>query len=163
MFISLKFHTLLHIILCQCNLIFSFVPNGDRRNIITNALHKSRSRQTQEILIRKYTALQFSGDATTALIAVGDFAAEIEGSVGTEIYAPIFRAGLFIVFSGFISAIIAGVLVNAGDSWDELGMEFERGKEAQLIPEVKQEITTASISENSESKNESEDIKFLDL
>ena len=72
-------------------------------------------------------------DISSALIAVGDYAAEIEKGVGEEIYAPIFKSGLVLFGSGLISAFMAAAIVAKSDSWEELGLEFERGKVAQLI------------------------------
>ena len=72
-------------------------------------------------------------DATTALIAVGDYAAEIENAVGEEIYSPIFKSGLLLFGSGVISAFIAAFIVSKSDAWDDLGNEFEQGKIKQLI------------------------------
>ena len=72
-------------------------------------------------------------DFSSALIAVGDYAAEIEKGVGEEIYAPIFKSGLVLFGSGLISAFMAAAIVAKSDSWEELGLEFERGKVAQLI------------------------------
>eukprot|EP00607_Mallomonas_marina_P007476 CAMPEP_0182416798 /NCGR_PEP_ID=MMETSP1167-20130531/1157_1 /TAXON_ID=2988 /ORGANISM="Mallomonas Sp, Strain CCMP3275" /LENGTH=153 /DNA_ID=CAMNT_0024589875 /DNA_START=64 /DNA_END=525 /DNA_ORIENTATION=+ len=111
--------------------------------------------------------LYLSDSLTSTVLAVGDFAAEIEGAVGSEIYAPIFRAGLFIVLSGFISAAIAGIIVNSADSWEELSMEFERGKEAQLTPvDTAEDIAKeAKIQENKDltTDSTSDDVKYLDL
>lgn len=73
------------------------------------------------------------GDVSSALLSVGDYAAEIEGAVGSEIYGPIFKAGLFIFVSGLVSAVIAAFLISKGGSWDDLEAEFDRGKQAQLI------------------------------
>ena len=70
---------------------------------------------------------------SSVLIAVGDYASEIENAVGTEIYSPIFKAGLILFASGLISAFIAAFIISKSDSWEELGNEFERGKIAQLI------------------------------
>ena len=72
-------------------------------------------------------------DISSALIAVGDYAAEIERGVGEEIYAPIFKSGLVLFGSGLISAFMAAIIIAKSDSWEELGLEFERGKVAQLI------------------------------
>jgi hypothetical protein len=95
----------------------------------------------------------------SSLVAVGDYAVEIEKATGTEIYGPIMRAGVFIFISGFISAFLAAFIVSKADSWEgtpncnvnppnptliftpelfhepETGLseEFERGKEAQLV------------------------------
>jgi hypothetical protein len=66
------------------------------------------------------------------LIAMGDYASEIEKAVGTEVYGPIFQAGLFLFLSGVISATIAGFIINAADSWDDLDKEFQEGKDADV-------------------------------
>ena len=87
------------------------------------------------------------------------------GAVGSEIYGPIFRAGLFLVLSGFLSAAIAGFIVNKNNTWDELGLEFEKGKEAQLIPETLEVSSATQIVEegNKESSKVSDEMKYLDL
>jgi hypothetical protein len=69
----------------------------------------------------------------SALIAVGDYAAEIEKAVGTEVYTPIFKAGLFLFVSGIVSAFVAAFIISKSDSWEGLNDEFERGKESKLI------------------------------
>lgn len=61
------------------------------------------------------------------LLAVGDYATEIENSVGSEIYSPIFKAGLFIFISGLVSAFLAAFIVSKADSWDGLEEEFQLG------------------------------------
>lgn len=70
---------------------------------------------------------------TSSFVAVADYAAEIEGSVGTEIYGPIFRAGLFLFFSGIVSAFIAAAIITKSNSFAALGEEFDLGKQSQLI------------------------------
>lgn len=68
------------------------------------------------------------------LIAVGDYAAEIEkATVGEEVYAPIFRAGIFLFTSGLVSAAVAAFIISKADSWEDLGQEFEEGKKDKLI------------------------------
>ena len=85
-------------------------------------------------------------DISSALIAVGDYAAEIEKGVGEEIYAPIFKSGLVLFGSGLISAFMAAAIIAKSNSWEELGLEFERGKVAQLIElEVNTESVTAPV------------------
>lgn len=69
----------------------------------------------------------------TVLIAVGDYASEIESAVGTEVYSPIFKAGLFLFVSGIVSAFIAAFIISKSDTWDGLNDEFERGKMSKLI------------------------------
>ena len=97
----------------------SFVHNGAARLA-------QRASQTQ-------SKLHFS---TSQLIAVGDFADEIEKATGTEIYSPIFKAGLFIFGSGIVSAFVAGFIVSQSNSWEDLELEFQAGKTKQLIPEA---------------------------
>jgi len=67
------------------------------------------------------------------LLAAGDYASEIEGAVGEEIYSPIFKSGLVLFGSGIISAVLAAFIISKSNSWEELGNEFERGKQNQLI------------------------------
>lgn len=81
-------------------------------------------------------------DVSSSYVSVvADYAAEIENSVGTEIYGPIFKAGIFIFGSGFISCFIAAFIVTQAGSWESIENEFTAGKEAQLISmdEVSQE------------------------
>ena len=78
--------------------------------------------------------MAFTPDQTTLLVsAVLDYSAEIESSVGTEVYTPIFQAGLSLFASGILAAFMAAFIISKSDSWEELGNEFERGKETQLI------------------------------
>ena len=79
------------------------------------------------------TQLHSFVDSTTALIAMGDYAAEIEKATGTEIYSPIFKSGLLLFASGLISAFIAAFIVAKSNSWEALGTEFDEGKMKQLI------------------------------
>ncbi|KAJ1414919.1 hypothetical protein B484DRAFT_454702 [Ochromonadaceae sp. CCMP2298] len=90
--------------------------------------------------------------ATSQLVAVGDYAAEIEGSVGSEIYGPIFKAGLFIFASGLVSSFVAAFIVSSSDSWDDLELEFQAGKEAQFIDNTasEEELAAAIARSNSD-------------
>jgi hypothetical protein len=97
----------------------------------------------------------YLNDLSSTLIAVGDYATEIENAVGTEIYTPIFKAGLFLFLSGLISAFIAAFIISKSNSWDDLNDEFERGKESQLIvsellnpSDDKSEVPTTAVSSN---------------
>jgi hypothetical protein len=58
------------------------------------ASHPSSSSRSANS-IRHKTSLN-SIDAFSALLAMGDYAAEIEKGVGEEIYAPIFKSGIYI-------------------------------------------------------------------
>jgi len=107
-------------------------------------------------------------EVSTSFVTVGDFSQEIESAVGSEIYGPIFRAGLFLFVSGMVSAFIAGLIVNSADSWEELSLEVDRGKEAKLIPDVMKEsdikegellVTAEPIS----NVNVADEIRNLDL
>jgi hypothetical protein len=93
--------------------------------------HPSSSSKSA-ISVRHKTSLN-SIEAFSALVAMGDYAAEIEKGVGEEIYAPIFKSGLVLFGSGLISAFMAVIIIVKSNSWEELGLEFERGKEGQLI------------------------------
>jgi hypothetical protein len=61
--------------------------------------------------------------------------------------------------------LITGFIVNKADSWDDLGIEFEQGKEAQLNPIVSEE----SIKENDNvggtdmTESMKDNVKYLDL
>ena len=71
---------------------------------------------------------------SSQLIAVAaDYAAEIENAVGVEIYEPIFKAGLFIFFSGLVSSLVVAFIVSKSNTWEGLEDEFQKGKEAQFI------------------------------
>eukprot|EP01031_Cornospumella_fuschlensis_P037649 gene37649-45734_t len=72
------------------------------------------------------------------LVAIGDFAAEIEKATGPEIYGPIFKA----------------------DAWDELDAQFESGEAAQVnrALEKEQKLSMKKAAAVADSKNE-EDIK----
>ena len=101
------------------------------------------------------------------LIAVGDYAAEIEKTFGTEVYTPIFRAGLFLFISGLVSAFIAALIISKANSWDDLYAEFERGKESKLIeselsPSSEKKIQSEEPSSSSSSEVLQE-VKDLDL
>lgn len=103
----------------------------------------------------------------SSLVAVGDYAAEIENAVGTEIYTPIFKAGLFLFLSGIISTLIAAFIISKANTWDELSNEFDRGKESKLIksallatPEEKQAIQVKEMEAKSSVLDE---VKDLDL
>lgn len=96
---------------------------------------------------------------------MGDYAAEIEKTVGTEVYTPIFRAGLFLFASGLISAFITAFIISKANSWDDIYAEFERGKESKLIeseltPSLDQK---ASSEEQSSSSEVLQEVKDLDL
>ena len=96
----------------------------------------------------------FSSTSSSIIVAVGDYAAEIEAAtVGTEVYTPIFQAGLFIFLSGFISAIIAAFIISKSNSWDDIENEFQLGKEAQLI---KSELLQSKEDSSSRTTSESE-------
>lgn len=104
------------------------------------------------------------------LLAAGmDYSAEIESAtVGTEVYTPIFQAGLSLFASGILAAFVAAFIISKSDSWEELGNEFERGKEKQLIfsemPDTvnKQSRTEEKTSAEGPLANE-QDLKGLDV
>lgn len=112
-------------------------------------------------------------DTSSVLLNVGDYAAEIEKAVGEEIYGPIFKAGIFLFFSGIVSAFVAAAIISKSNSWEELGNEFERGKEAQLIAleelsDTKQEKNERPSSEGGEGNEGKKisplgDIDILDI
>jgi hypothetical protein len=105
---------------------------------------------------------------SSILIGVGDYAAEIEKAVGTEVYTPIFKAGIFLFLSGIISSFIAAFIISKSDSWEELNLEFERGKESKLItremdtPVAAMDASNVAVQVNSPD-NVSQEIKDLDL
>ena len=105
---------------------------------------------------------------STVLIAVGDYAAEIEKTVGTEVYTPIFRAGLFLFISGLISAFIAAFIITKANSWDDIYAEFERGKESKLIeselsPSPEKKTQSEEPTAASSSSEVLQEVKDLDL
>jgi hypothetical protein len=82
----------------------------------------------------KTSKLYSFNHASTYFISIAaDYSAEIEKAVGTEIYSPIFKAGLFIFVSGIVSSFIAAYIVSSSDSWNDLENEFEKGRQAQYI------------------------------
>eukprot|EP00597_Dinobryon_sp_UTEXLB2267_P005163 CAMPEP_0170077916 /NCGR_PEP_ID=MMETSP0019_2-20121128/14614_1 /TAXON_ID=98059 /ORGANISM="Dinobryon sp., Strain UTEXLB2267" /LENGTH=169 /DNA_ID=CAMNT_0010290485 /DNA_START=10 /DNA_END=519 /DNA_ORIENTATION=- len=84
---------------------------------------------------------------SSQIIAVAaDYATEIENSVGSEIYGPIFKAGLFIFVSGIVSSLVVAFIVSNSNSWEALEDEFQRGKEAQFIEMMGE--PTDPVSEN---------------
>lgn len=97
---------------------FNVIQQQHSKTIITTAtrtsLHNSNSNWIDNI-------------DSQLILAVGDYATEIENSVGSEIYAPIFKAGLFIFISGLVSAFLAAFIVSKADSWDGLEEEFQLG------------------------------------
>ena len=103
---------------------------------------------------------------SSVLIAVGDYAAEIEKTVGTEVYTPIFRAGLFLFISGLISAFIAAFIISKANSWDDIYAEFERGKESKLIESELSPLKEKKTQPEEPSSSSSEvlqEVKDLDL
>eukprot|EP01039_Chlorochromonas_danica_P009726 gene9726-10760_t len=101
------------------------------------------------------------------LIAMGDYANEIERATGPEIYGPIFRAGLLLFASGVISACITTFLVVKFDKWKDLEDEFKAGKESQLADMKKSEEEAAKKKASSlfdqKEPELSEQLKNLDL
>jgi hypothetical protein len=87
------------------------------------------------------------------VLQVGDYAAEIEKAVGVEIYGPIFQAGLFLFLSGFVSAAVVSIIISKSDSWTEIGKEFDRGKQSQLIDVEKSVEIQEAISQNRDEQN----------
>lgn len=129
------------IVLASLNLSFCLVPISHSSALLRSANIKNCGRGSSKSQLNSFV------DFSTALIAVGDYAAEIEKGVGEEIYAPIFKSGLVLFGSGLISAFMAAAIIAKSDSWEELGLEFERGKVAQLIElDVKQPSSVASSS-----------------
>lgn len=92
--------------------------------------------------------------------ASADYASEIEGSVGSEIYGPIFKAGLFIFVSGFVSAFAVAAIVTQSGTWDALEEEFQAGKESQLEPKAENQVIVTQVQAMlDEDKPKSEVIK----
>ena len=90
-----------------------------------------RNSQTFQSEVAKLRALP---DISTSFVSVGDFAAEIvQKTVGTEVYTPIFQAGIFLFASGLLSALVAAFIVAKSNTWEELSQELEEGKLSQLI------------------------------
>ena len=79
------------------------------------------------------TRLHILPEASLLVSAALDYSAEIEQSVGTEVYTPIFKAGLGLFASGILAAFTAAFIISKADSFGDLADEFERGKETQLI------------------------------
>jgi hypothetical protein len=115
------------------------------------------------------TALPAFG-ATLLESAALDYSAEIENAVGTEIYTPIFKAGLGLFASGILAAVAAAFIISKADTYDGLAEEFERGKVKQLISmdAPKQEPVTAAPTPATQSQeappaSANNDVKGLDL
>jgi hypothetical protein len=108
-------------------------------------------------------------DSTLLVSAALDYSAEIENAVGTEIYTPIFKAGLGLFASGILAAVAAAFIISNADTYDGLAEEFERGKVKQLISmdAPKQEPVTAPMPASSEAppaaSSANNDVKGLDL
>ena len=104
-------------------------------------------------------------DVASTIVSVGDFSQEIESAVGPEIYGPIFRAGLLLFGSGLVSVVIASAIISKSGSWEELALEFDKGKESQLIEGVPDPDDKKITPKNEPVKPSevSEDIKYLDL
>lgn len=82
---------------------------------------------------------------------MADYAAEVQNAVGPEIYGPIFKAGLFLVVSGFASAAITTFLISRNDSWEVLEEEFQTGKEAQLLKMEQRQLDNENKNNSDES------------
>ena len=82
---------------------------------------------------RAVRTLAMVHDPSFLVSAVLDYSAEIESSVGTEVYAPIFKAGLTLFASGVLAAFAAAFIISKSDSFGDLADEFDRGKQTQLI------------------------------
>jgi hypothetical protein len=65
----------------------------------TTSISRVSSRPVPVAREKRSSQLQ-AGLDFSQLVAVGDYASEIEKGVGSEIYGPIFKAGLFIFASG---------------------------------------------------------------
>jgi len=72
-------------------------------------------------------------DPTLLVSAALDYSAEIENAVGTEVYTPIFKAGLTLFASGILTAFAAAFIISKADTFGDLADEFEQGKKTQLI------------------------------
>ena len=102
-------------------------------------------------------------------LKVGDYASEITNAVGSEIYGPIFKAGLFLIVSGIFSAGIVSTIISKSDTWNDLGDEFERGKQSQLTSMSSNSAVNNKDSERSDynkvlsSDNEDKDVNLLDI
>ena len=142
---KIPYSLVLALIVANVNVSYSFVHKiiGSRSSTLSpNVIFRNTN-------ANRASTLQLNSfvDISSALIAVGDYAAEIERGVGEEIYAPIFKSGLVLFGSGLISAFMAAIIIAKSDSWEELGLEFERGKVAQLIElDVVAESTSPSLT-----------------
>ena len=90
-------------------------------------------------------ALLLPEQASLLVSAALDYSAEIENAVGTEVYTPIFKAGLGLFASGILTAFAAAFIIRKADSFGDLAEEFERGKQTQLIAsDMPTEISAAA-------------------
>ena len=85
-----------------------------------STLCKTKSSKLSTKATKTTTSLQAIGDSSllsestsSFLVAMGDYAAEIEKNVvGEEVYGPIFKAGLFLFLSGLISAFVSAFIIS---------------------------------------------------
>lgn len=90
----------------------------------------------------------------SALSVSADYASEIQSAVGPEIYGPIFKAGIFLFLSGFISSFIVAYMITKYNLWDSLASEFQEGEQLEGI---------RTSTEVSNKQTNVEELKNLDI
>lgn len=115
----------------------------------------ARHHESPERLRRQHTPKMMLHDVTTHLIAVGDYASEVEKATsagGEDLTQRIFQAGLFLFLSGIVSAFITAALVSRAGTMDALRDEFDEGKKRQFIeqPGVAAQMNYQATKESSD-------------
>jgi hypothetical protein len=103
-------------------------------------------------------ACKFKFQGLQKLYAIPDFAAEIQNSVGEEIYGPIFKAGLFLILSGFVSSLITAYLIVNHSNWNDLVNEFEDAEKTQNV-----DTSQSLVSQLEKSKDATIELQEIDL
>jgi len=108
------------LLLLVCSVSYAFRPKNARLSFGSRSTSRTSS-------------LHLVHDPTLLVSAALDYSAEIENAVGTEVYTPIFKAGLTLFASGILTAFAAAFIISKADTFGDLADEFEQGKKTQLI------------------------------
>lgn len=101
---------------------------------------------------KAYRLSAFTDVASSYLAVAADYAAEVQETVGEEVYVPIFRAGLLLTLSGFAASFVAAFLITRTNSWDLLEDEFNEGRESIIEREMAQSDVGTMYEKKSEVK-----------